>query len=405
MKRFYLATIGVAFVAVLAATVGFAEPAKHDGTTSAAATALPPLPANIKSRNRFIIGVKCDVPPFGYIDVQGKNAGFDVEVGRWFARYAFGRASRVTFVCAPTAAREPLLTSDRVDLVISTFTYTADRDTRIDFSEAYYKATGRLLVKNDGSVQKLSDIAGKRVATTSGSVYDRWMKNCFKNTEVVVNDTFSNAMLAFQQGRADAVMYDDAVLLPVAAADRNAKLTDDAFLEAPFAVAGPSASDLRRGEHEQRRVAEEDQLPVGTEQPSGLRDPSIRVAPDRRAVFADRQIEARIGEWHGLCAGLDQREVQIVLVLERTRGGELVLGDVDADRPSASSGKPRRHVRRATSELDDVETVDVRQEVHLGLRNAPDAPRRLLRPASTSPVRRTPPRIVPGGTVALDVIA
>ena len=120
--------------------------------------------------------------------------------------------------------------------MISTFTYTADRDTRIDFSRAYYKATGRLLVKNDGAVQKLADIAGKKVATTSGSVYDRWMKNCFKNTEVVVADTFTNAMLAFNQGRADAVMYDDAVLLPVAAADRNAKLTDDAFLEAPFGI-------------------------------------------------------------------------------------------------------------------------------------------------------------------------
>jgi len=62
------------------------------------------------------------------------------------------------------------------------------------------------------------------------------MKNCFKSTEVVVADTFTNAMLAFQQGRADAVMYDDAVLLPVAAADRNAKLTDEAFLEAPFGI-------------------------------------------------------------------------------------------------------------------------------------------------------------------------
>ena len=76
-------------------------------------------------------------------------------------------------------------------------------------------------MKNDGPVQKLSDIAGKKVATTSGSVYDRWMKNCFKNTEVIVADTFTNAMLAFKQGRADAVMYDDAVLLPVAAADRD----------------------------------------------------------------------------------------------------------------------------------------------------------------------------------------
>jgi len=235
MKRILLVTIGVAIVAVVAATIGFAKPAATTGAAHAEAT-LPKLPADVKARNRFIIGVKCDVPPFGYIDVQGKNAGFDVEIGRWFARYAFGRAQRVSFVCAPTAQREPLITNGRVDLVISTFTYTADRDTRIDFSRAYWKGTGRLLVKNDGAVQKLSDLAGKRVATTSGSVYDRWMKNCFKSTQVIVADTFTNAMLAFNQGRADAVMYDDAVLIPVAAADRNSKITDDVFLQAPFGI-------------------------------------------------------------------------------------------------------------------------------------------------------------------------
>jgi polar amino acid transport system substrate-binding protein len=235
MKRILLATAGVALVAVFAAALGSAKTSGTTGATAAGAK-LPPLPAQVKSRNRFIIGVKCDVPPFGYIDVRGKNAGFDVELGQWLANYAFGRKERVSFVCAPTAQREPLITNGRVDLVISTFTYTADRDTRIDFSRAYWKATGRLLVKNDGPVQKLSDLSGRRVATTSGSVYDRWMKNCFKNTEVIVADTFTNAMLAFNQGRADAVMYDDAVLLPVAAADRTAKITDDVFLEAPFGI-------------------------------------------------------------------------------------------------------------------------------------------------------------------------
>src|SRR4051794_25635403 len=137
MKRIVFATLGVALLAVVAATVGFAQRTTSTGA-SAQAAALPKLPAEVKSRNRFIIGVKCDVPPFGYIDVKGKNQGFDVEVGRWFARYAFGRDNRVSFTCAPTASREPLITTGRVDLVISTFTYTSDRDTRIDFSRAYY---------------------------------------------------------------------------------------------------------------------------------------------------------------------------------------------------------------------------------------------------------------------------
>jgi len=219
----------------LASPTKAASPAKAAAPSAAAAT-LPRLPANIKARKRFLVGVKCDAPPFGYINVKGQNAGFDVEIARWFARFAFGRENRVSFTCAPTPSREPLLTTDRVDLVISTFTYTADRDTRIDFSRAYYKATGRLLVKNDSPVQKLADIKGRRVSTTSGSIYDRWLKKCFTDTDVTVSDSFTNALLAFNQGRADALMWDDTVLVGVAAADRSAKLTNDLFLALPYGI-------------------------------------------------------------------------------------------------------------------------------------------------------------------------
>jgi len=238
MKRVILATAGVALIAVIAATLGYARSTAPTAQArpAAKAPALPKLPADIASRKRLIVGVKCDTPPFGYIDVRGKNAGVDIEIAKQFARYAFGRAQRLTFVCAPTAAREPLLTSGRVDLVISTFTYTADRDTRIDFSRAYYKATGRLLVKNNSPIAKLNDIRGKRVATTSGSIYDRWMKRCFSDAQVVVVDSVTNAVLAFNQGRADAVMFDDTSLALIAASDPSSKLTDDTFLEAPYGI-------------------------------------------------------------------------------------------------------------------------------------------------------------------------
>ena len=238
MKRIILATAGVALVAVIAAAFGAAQPNATTTTARAAAKApvLPKLPADIASRKRLIVGVKCDTPPFGYIDVRGKNAGVDVEIAKQFARYAFGRAQRLTFVCAPTAAREPLLTTGRVDLVISTFTYTADRDTRIDFSRPYFNSTGRLLVKNGSPIQKLADIRGKRVATTSGSIYDRWMKRCFTDTQVAVLDSVTNAVLAFNQGRADAVMFDDTSLALIAATDPSSKITDDLFLEQPYGI-------------------------------------------------------------------------------------------------------------------------------------------------------------------------
>lgn len=243
MKRILLATAGVALVAAVLAAWGFAQPmgktrtaGASRATTGAATRPLPPLPPEVKSRGRWNIGVKCDSPPFGYIDVTGKNAGFDVEIARWFSRFAFGKSNRVTFTCLTTPTREPALTTGRVDLVIATFTYTTDRDTRIDFSRAYYKATGRLLVRNDSPIKSVADLAGKTVATTSGSIYDRWVKNCYKDSKLLVTDGFTNALLAFRDGRADTLMWDDTVLVGIAAADPTLKLTDDLFLPLPYGI-------------------------------------------------------------------------------------------------------------------------------------------------------------------------
>jgi polar amino acid transport system substrate-binding protein len=238
MRRLFVVIAATAIAGVALAAWGTVASAREAGPTDLerAQQKLPPLPADIKARKRFNIAVKCDSPPFGYIGVRSDHAGFDVEIARWFSRFAFGKSNRVTFTCVTTPAREPALTTGRVDMVIATFTYTADRDTRIDFSRAYYKATGRLLVTNNSSIRSIRDLAGKTVSTTSGSIYDRWVKNCFKNTKLVVTDSFTNALLAFRDGRADTLMWDDTVLLGIAVTDRNYKLTSDLFLPLPYGI-------------------------------------------------------------------------------------------------------------------------------------------------------------------------
>src|SRR5919108_1674140 len=233
MRRLVAATIVAAIAAGAFAVWSVAAPTSGPTARAAGPDAsevrrrrLPPLPREVLRRKRWNIGVKCDVPPFGYINVRGQNAGFDVEIARWFSRFAFGRADRVNFICAPTPTREPLLTTRRADLVISTFTYTHDRDTRIDFSRAYYKASGRLLVRNNSPIT-IRNLSGRTVATTTGSIYDRWVRRCFPNTRLVVTDSFANAVIAFRDGRADTVMWDDTGVLGIATVDRELRLTND----------------------------------------------------------------------------------------------------------------------------------------------------------------------------------
>ena len=163
-------------------------------------------------------------------------------------------ASRSSAHRLPCGSR--CLTAGRVDLVISIFTYTADRDTRIDFSRAYYKATGRLLVKNGSPIQSLNDIRGRKITTTPGSIYDRWIRRCFPTAEVLAVERFTARVIAFNQGRADAVMFHDTSLALQAATDPNAKLTDDLFLEAPYGI---GSAGQRRPEALGRRAAQPDE--------------------------------------------------------------------------------------------------------------------------------------------------
>src|SRR5438552_5631071 len=181
MKRLLLRTAIVATAAVTVAAWGIAAPSGNSSPSVARAVArqaAPPLPADVKNRKRWVIGVKCDFPPFGYLDANGHNQGYDVQVARFFARYAFGKTNRVTFICVTTPSRIPALTSKRVDIIISTLTFTKARAQVIDYSLPYYGATGRPPVPNNASTHTLRGLSGKTFATARGSTSHAWLLHC-----------------------------------------------------------------------------------------------------------------------------------------------------------------------------------------------------------------------------------
>jgi polar amino acid transport system substrate-binding protein len=124
MRRLFVVITAIVLTGVGLAAWGTVASAREAGLSELerAQQKLPPLPADIKARKRFNIAVKCDSPPFGYIGARSQHAGFDVDIARWFSRFAFGKSNRVTYTCVTTPAREPALTTGRVDMVIATFT-------------------------------------------------------------------------------------------------------------------------------------------------------------------------------------------------------------------------------------------------------------------------------------------
>jgi polar amino acid transport system substrate-binding protein len=237
------ASLGVASrgTAPSSAAAPLAKPKKP-----AAKPRLPALPSAVKNRKRWNIGVKCDFPPFGFIDVRGNNDGYDVQIARRFAQLAFGSKTKVSLTCVTTPSRIPTLMSGRVDIIISTLTWTATRAEQLDFSIPYYSATGRLLVPNSSSL-RVATLGGKTVITTRGALYASWIRNCFKSTQLLEVDSTALAVSAVKDGRADAFMFDDAFVLGVATQDRDLKLTNDKFLNIPWGLG------IRKGETSMKR--------------------------------------------------------------------------------------------------------------------------------------------------------
>jgi polar amino acid transport system substrate-binding protein len=250
MRRLKIA-LAALLVAVAALAAWGAAPSAGKVAVAAAPAAqpkkkakpkLPALPAEVKQRKKWIIGVKCDFAPFGYIDAGGKNDGYDVQVARRFAQLAFGSKTKVELVCVTTPSRIPTLQSKRVDIIISTLTWTKARTEVIAYSIPYYAATGRLLVPNNSSIRSTRNLGGKTIVTTRGALYAAWTRNCFKDAKLLEVDSPALAVSAVKNGTADTFMFDDAFLLGVATQDRALKLTADKFLAIPWGIG------IRKGE-------------------------------------------------------------------------------------------------------------------------------------------------------------
>src|SRR4029077_13538738 len=117
-----------------------------------------------------------------------------------------------------------------------------------------------------------------------------------------------------------------------------------------------------RAENDERGVAEEDELAARTQQPSRLRDPAVRVGPDRGAVLGDDEVEGLVRQRHVLSERLHEFEPEPETLLTTPRGLELCGSRVDADDPrGARLLQPGSEVRGAAAELDDLFAGQIRQ--------------------------------------------
>lgn len=211
-------------------------------TKSAASNVTEPVdvgvgvPAGWKAKDMIRVGISCDYPPFGYTDIEGENAGYDAEVARTLAAYAFGDAAKVDFTCVTPQNRIPYLETKKIDLIISTLGYTKERDETIDYSTAYFTSGAKLLVPAESSVDSWDDIAGHPIITKTGTTSSTFLTNCFKDSDQLLLDSTSDAVKALKADRAVAFAEDSTLLLGLTLNDETLQVVGEDEAQTPWGI-------------------------------------------------------------------------------------------------------------------------------------------------------------------------
>ncbi len=187
----------------------------------------------IQKRGEIKIGVKFDVPPFGFKNPQTDEVeGFDVDMGKLVAE-ALG--VEPTFVEAISDNRIPFLQQGEVDLILSTMTINQERDMEIEFSEPYYVARGRILVPKDSKIRGIDDLTGgTSVCTALGSTYEETLREEAPDADLKLVDTYSECLELLQNGAIDAISTDDVILTGMIIQDDTLQMVGDELTTEPY---------------------------------------------------------------------------------------------------------------------------------------------------------------------------
>lgn len=190
--------------------------------------------AKLQKAGEITIGVKFDVPPFGRKDPKsGDVEGFDIDLAKAIAD-ELGVTPK--YMEALSDNRIAFLKDGTADLILSTMTINPERDEEIDFSEPYFVAHGRILVKKDSDIAGVKDLAGKKVCTALGSTYVDTLKKQAPKADTKLVDSYSECLELIQDGAVDAVSTDDVILTGMIIQDDTLKLVGDELTTEPYGV-------------------------------------------------------------------------------------------------------------------------------------------------------------------------
>lgn len=177
--------------------------------TSTSTTGAKGSIAEIKERGTIKIGVFSDKNPFGYVDQNGKNQGFDVYIAKRFAKDLLGDESKVEFVLVDAASRVAYLESNKVDIIMANFTVTDERKQKVDFANPYMKVSLGVVSPDKAPITSIDQLKGKKAIIAKGTTAETYLTKNYPDIEQLKFEQYTEIFEALKDGRGAAIVNDN----------------------------------------------------------------------------------------------------------------------------------------------------------------------------------------------------
>ena len=185
--------------------------------------------------------------PFSYLGADAQPTGFAYEICEKIAdkvKAATGRTDmKKQYQAVTSANRIPLLQNGTIDIECGSTTNNSERGKQVQFATNYFYTGTRFLVKAGTRVDKLADLAGKTVVSTTGTTNYQIIRRMNEEQKLGIDllgaKDHPESMLMVGSSRAVAFAMDDILIYSLKAAAQNPAewaVVGEAIQVEPYAI-------------------------------------------------------------------------------------------------------------------------------------------------------------------------
>jgi glutamate/aspartate transport system substrate-binding protein len=201
----------------------------------------------IKDSGAVTMGVRESSSPLSYTLGDGKFAGYHVEICQRVladVQKNLGLAKLdIKYQPVTSQNRIPLVTNGTVDIECGSTTNNATRQKDVAFAPTTYVEEVRMAVKANSGITSIAQLAGKKVATTTGTTSVQHLRRHERGANINFEEVFgkdhADSFLLLESGRADAFVMDGALLAGNIAKSKNPadfKIVGEVLSVEPIAI-------------------------------------------------------------------------------------------------------------------------------------------------------------------------